>query len=313
MSTRDENLLARVAWSRMTEPGDRAAASLIGAFVAAEALERLKSIDEQIKRRVVSASYARLAETWLARHDVELARRELGEGLASGLTALLPGDELWPAQLADVEGADPLAPSQPLMLWARGDVSLLSAQSVAIPGARACTGYGEHITTEIAAELAGQEIAVLTAASYGIDGAAHLAALAAGGKTIAVLASGVDRAHPAGHRELIEQIAVVGCVVSEMLPGTAPTRWRFNMRGRIIAALASAVVIPEAGVRSGALSVAQLAHGMARPVGAVPGPVTSAASAGCHKLLQQGSARLVADGADVLGLLGGGIEKEDTA
>lgn len=85
------------------------------------------------------------------------------------------------------------------------------------------------------------------------------------------------------------------------------------MRDRVIAALASAVVIPEAGVRSGALSVAQLAHGMARPVGVVPGSVTSAASAGCHMLVQQGTARLVGDGADVLGLLGRGAKKQDTA
>lgn len=313
MSTRDADLLARFAWSRIVEPGDRAAAALINAFGAAEALQRLAAIDEQIKKRIVNASYAPLAEKWLARHDISQAQRELEKALAAGLTALLPGDELWPARLGDQESADPLAPAQPLMLWARGDVALLQKPSLAITGARACTGYGEHVTREIADHAAQRSVTVLAGASYGVDGAAHRAALTAGGKTVAVLASGVDRAYPAGHRELIERIAVDGCVVSETLPGTAPTRWRFIMRGRIIAALASAVVIPEAGVRSGAFSVAQLAHGMARPVGAVPGPVTSAASAGCHMLVQQGTARLVADGADVLGLLGGGIEKEDTA
>lgn len=299
MSTRDKDLLARVAMSNAVEPGDRRLAALLAETSAAELIER--------------------PETWLFENELHRymtassASRVLDQALAAGITPIIPGDTAWPAQLADIENADPLAPSQPLMLWARGDVSLLSAQSVAITGARASTAYGEHITTEIAAELAGQEFAVLAGASYGVDGAAHRAALTAGGKTVAVLASGVDRAYPAGYRELIERIAVDGCVVSETLPGTAPTRWRFIMRGRIIAALASAVVIPEAGVRSGALSVAQLAHGMARPVGAVPGPVTSAASAGCHMLVQQGTARLVADGADVLGLLGGGIEKEDTA
>lgn len=303
MSTRDEELLARVAWSRMIEPGDRAAAVLINAFGAAEALQRLCTIDTQIRNRVVNASYAPLAEKWLARHDMSQAQRELEQALAAGLTALLPGDELWPARLGDQESADPLAPAQPLMLWARGDVALLQKPSLAITGARACTGYGEHVTREIADHAAQRSVTVLAGASYGVDGAAHRTALAAGGKTVAVLASGVDRAYPAGHRDLIERIAEQGLVVSEIPPGTAPTRWRFIMRGRIIAALAGAVVVPEAGVRSGALQVAQQAHGIGRPVGAVPGPVTSAASAGCHLLVQQGAARLVTGGDDALAFI----------
>lgn len=304
MSTRDADLLARFAWNRIVEPGDRAAAALINAFGAAEALDRLASIDEQIKKRIVNASYAPLAEKWLARHDMAQAQRELEQALAAGLTALLPGDEHWPARLGDQERADPLAPARPLMLWARGDTALLQKQSIAITGARACTGYGAHVTAEIAEHVVGHDVAVLAGASYGIDGAAHRAALAAGGSTIAVLASGVGRAYPTGHQELIERIAEAGLTVSEVLPGAAPTRWRFLMRGRLIAALSGAVVVPEAGVRSGALSVAQLAHGMGRPVGAVPGPVTSAASAGCHMLLQQGTAELVTSGEDVLAMLG---------
>ena len=304
MSTRDADLLARFAWSRIVKPGDRAAAVLINAFGAAEALQRLAAIDEQIKKRIVNASYAPLAEKWLARHDMSQAQRELEQALAAGLTALLPGDELWPARLGDQESADPLAPAQPLMLWARGDVALLQKPSLAITGARACTGYGEHVTREIADHAAQRSVTVLAGASYGVDGAAHRAALAAGGSTVAVLASGVDRPYPAGHDRLIEQIADKGCVVSEMLPGTAPTRWRFQMRGRIIAALAAATVVPEAGARSGSLRVAQLAHGMSRPVGAVPGPVTSAASVGCHLLVQQGAASLVTSGEDALALFG---------
>lgn len=313
MSTRDADLLARFAWNRLVEPGDRAAAVLINAFGAAEALQRLAAIDTQIRNRVVNASYAPLAEKWLARHDMSQAQRELEQALAAGLTALLPGDELWPACLGDQESADPLAPAQPLMLWARGDVALLQKPSLAITGARACTGYGEHVTREIADHAAQHSVTVLACASYGVDGAAHRAAMAAGGSTIAVLASGVDRAYPAGHRELIERIAEQGLVVSEIPPGTAPTRHRFQMRGRLIAGLADAIVVPEAGARSGALQVAQQAHGIGRPVGAVPGPVTSAASAGCHLLVQQGAAQLVTGSVDALALLGGGIEKEDTA
>ena len=294
MSDREEDLLARIAISRAVEPGDRRLAALLVERTATELAAHPETWlfeGEQYRLRAGS-----LGSSGSASRVLEVA-------LAAGITPIIPGDEHWPAQLADIEAADPLAPAQPLMLWARGDVSLLASPSLAITGARASTAYGERITAEIADHAAQRSVTVLAGASYGVDGAAHRAALTAGGKTVAVLASGVDRAYPAGHRELIERIADDGCVVSETLPGTAPTRWRFNMRGRIIAALASAVVIPEAGVRSGALSVAQLAHGMARPVGAVPGPVTSAVSAGCHMLLQQGTARLVADGADVLDML----------
>ncbi len=305
MSTRDEDLLARVAWAQIAEPGDRAAAALIHASGAAEALDRLASIDAQIKRRVVNASYAPLAEEWLSRHGgTDRARRAVDEALAAGLVPIIPGDEHWPARLADIERADPLAPAQPLMLWARGDVSLLAAQNVAITGARACTGYGAHVTAEIARHVAEHGVTVISGAAYGVDAAAHRAALAADGKTVAVLASGADRVYPAGHRELIERIAHDGCAVSEALPGTAPTRQRFLMRARLLAALASAVVIPEAGTRSGSLRVAEQAHSMGRPVGAVPGPVTSAVSAGCHLLVQQGAARLLVDGEEALALLG---------
>ncbi len=298
MNARDEDLLARVAMSNAVEPGDRRLAALLAETSAAELVER--------------------PETWLLGNELHRymtassASRVLDQALAAGITPIIPGDTAWPAQLADIESADPLAPAEPLMLWARGDMSLLASPSLAITGARACTGYGNHITAEIADHAARRSVTVLAGASYGVDGAAHRAALTAGGKTVAVLASGVDRAYPAGQRELIERIAVDGCVVSETLPGTAPTRWRFIMRGRIIAALASAVVIPEAGVRSGALLVAQLAHGMGRPVGAVPGPVTSAASAGCHLLVQQGTARLVTGGADVLDMLGGQTDQLET-
>lgn len=301
MNVRHEDLLARIAISRAVEPGDRRLAALLAERTAAELAER--------------------PETWLFENELHRLRagslgssgsasRVLEVALAAGITPVIPGDEHWPAQLADIEAADPLAPAQPLMLWARGDVSLLASPSLAITGARASTAYGERITAEIADHAAQRGVTVLAGASYGVDGAAHRAALAAGGSTVAVLAGGVDRPYPAGHAQLIERIATDGhsLVISEVLPGMAPTRWRFQMRARLIASLSAAVVIPEAGVRSGALSVAQLAHGMGRPVGAVPGPVTSAASAGCHLLMQQDTARLVTSGEDALALLRAQVE-----
>ena len=152
---------------------------------------------------------------------------------------------------------------------------------------------------ELAADLVGRGVSIVSGAAYGIDGAAHRAALAAGGTTIALLAGGADRPYPAGHSQLIERIAASGAVVSEVPCGSAPTKWRFLQRNRLIAALADATVVVEAGWRSGSLNTAGHAAALARPLGAVPGPVTSAASAGCHRLLREFDARCVTSADDV--------------
>ena len=157
---------------------------------------------------------------------------------------------------------------------------------------------------ELSADLAGHGVSVVSGAAYGIDGAAHRAALTAGGTTIALLAGGADRPYPAGHGELIERIAASGAVVSEAPCGTTPTKWRFLQRNRLIAALSDATVVVEAGWRSGSLNTAAHAAALSRPLGAVPGPVTSAASAGCHRLLREFDARCVTNSADALELLG---------
>ncbi len=156
---------------------------------------------------------------------------------------------------------------------------------------------------ELAASVAASERVVVAGGAYGIEGAAHQAALAAGGDTIAVLANGVDRPHPAGHRDLLDRVADVGVLVSEVPPGAVPTRHRFIARARLLAALSSATVLVDAGFRSGSLAVAHRASELGRAVGAVPGPVTSAASAGPHSLLQTGVASLVTDGADLANLI----------
>ena len=157
---------------------------------------------------------------------------------------------------------------------------------------------------ELGAELTGRGVVVVSGAAYGIDGVAHRAALAAGGPTIAVLAGGVDRSYPAGHAELIDRIGANGAVLSELPPGSAPTRWRFLQRNRVIAALSEATVVVEAGARSGSLNTAAHAATLGRPVGAVPGPVTSAASAGCHRLLREFGAECITSADDVLELIG---------
>jgi DNA processing protein len=145
---------------------------------------------------------------------------------------------------------------------------------------------------------------VISGAAYGIDGAAHRAALATGGHTIALLAGGVERPYPAGHASLIERVAHAGAVASEVPCGSMPTKWRFLARNRLIAAMADATVVVEAGWRSGSLNTAAHAADLGRPLGAVPGAITSATSAGCHRLLREYGATCVTSASDVRELLG---------
>ncbi len=164
--------------------------------------------------------------------------------------------------------------------------------------------YGDETASQLAAGLGQREYIVVSGAAYGIDAASHRGALAVGGTTVAVLAGGVDRAYPTGNSELIEQIATTGAVVSEVAPGSAPTRSRFLMRNRLIATMTTGTVVVEAGLRSGSLNTARTAAAHARPVGVVPGPVTSMSSAGCHQACRDGYAVLVTDVDEVIELVG---------
>ncbi|WP_336627539.1 MULTISPECIES: DNA-processing protein DprA [unclassified Microbacterium] len=177
------------------------------------------------------------------------------------------------------------------------------SERVAITGARASSGYGEHVTRELATGLADEQRVVVAGGAYGIEGAAHRAVLAAAGQPIAVLATGLDRRYPAGHSELLDRVGDAGLLVSELPPGTAPTKHRFEARNRLMAALTSAVVIPEAGVRSGSFTTVRNARSLGRGVGAVPGPVTSVASTGPNELIKQGLASVITQASDVVALL----------
>src|SRR5690606_10598962 len=183
----------------------------------------------------------------------------------------------------------------PAALWLRGDPAALEAcgRSVALVGARASSGYGELVTGQLAAGLVSRRFAVVSGGPYGIHGTAHRSALASGGTTVAVLAGGLDGFYPAGNDELLRRIAASGCVIAEAPSGVPPTRWRFLARNRLIAALASATVVVEAGQRSGSINTAGHAAALGRPLGAVPGPVTSGSSTGCHRLLREYGAALI--------------------
>ncbi len=306
---------ALVTWSCVVEPGDAIAARLIalrgpeGALADVEAHGAGSSAGRARGNGVemlcedlglTPKQWKDAIGRWQPRLDHSAVRECLRASRRAGVTLILPDDPAWPSALGD------LGEHAPVCLWARGDAGVLSrlAPAVAIVGARAATGYGEHIAMELSAELAGRGVSIVSGAAYGIDGAAHRAALRAGGVTVAFLAGGLDRFYPAGHSDLLRQIAASGIVLSEAPCGAAPTKWRFLQRNRLIAALADATLVVEAGWRSGSINTAGHAASLARPLGAVPGPVTSAASAGCHRLLREYDARCVTNADDVMELLG---------
>ena len=182
-----------------------------------------------------------------------------------------------------------LAP--PLALWVRGPgcLATLADRAVAVVGSRAASGYGAHAAAELGSALAGAGVTVMSGAALGIDVAAHRGALAAGGPTVAVLACGVDRPYPVAHTSLLERIAATALVVSEYPPGAVPARHRFLVRNRLLAALGNGCVVVEAGARSGSQRTAADALTLGRPVMAVPGPISSAMSVGCHELIRRGA------------------------
>jgi DNA processing protein len=291
---RDSERLARMAWSRLAEPGDHAAHELVARLGAAAALRKVLAGRGDVKYR------SRLPSLHPKR-DLETVRRLGGR-------VLVPGDEEWP------EGMSGLEDEAPFCLWVRGPLHLgrASGQAAAIVGSRASTAYGDRVAAEFGDGCAKRDITVVSGAAYGVDGAAHRGALAAGGATIAVLACGVDRVYPRGHELLVGKIASVGAVVSEVAPGCAPSRWRFVERNRLIAALAQVTVVVEAAHRSGAIGTAQRAEKLSRPVAAVPGPVTSPQSYGCHRLLRDGAVCVTSaeEVAELVGPIGSHLPQE---
>lgn len=298
---------ACVAWSCLVEPGDGGAGRLIAALGPVRALE--VALAGQIGASMAESIGLTARETrdalarWSPRMDQGSVDAAFTSAARVGATLITPDDDGWPAGLRDLDM------HAPVCLWARGTPAALDqiAPSLAVVGARAATGYGEHVAMELSAELAGRGVRIVSGAAYGIDGAAHRAALAAEGSTLALLAGGVDRAYPAGHTDLLARIAASGAVVSEVPCGSAPTKWRFLQRNRLIAAISDATVVVEAGWRSGSLNTAGHAADLGRPLGAVPGPITSAASAGCHRLLREFDARCITSADDAAELLGIGL------
>ncbi|MEU6096134.1 DNA-processing protein DprA [Streptomyces sp. NPDC047079] len=286
--------LARIFLTRVVEPGDEVAGRWLREFGVEEVVRRLRDAGA----RLPGVSQQRWAGL-LARAAQAAPHRDWAAAREAGLRFLSPGGPEWPAQLDDLEDARPVG------LWVRGHPSLRlwALRSVAIVGARACTEYGAHMATTLAAGLAERGWVVVSGGAYGIDGAAHRGALGAAGATVAVLACGVDRPYPRGHTGLITRIAEQGLVIGELPPGDHPTPSRFIVRNRVIAALTRGTVVVEAAHRSGSLATARAAQRLGRHTMGVPGPATSALSAGVHELLRDQTV-LVTDAAEVIELVG---------
>lgn len=341
MSTVPSILHARAGLSRLMEPNDLTGLALV-AVAGPVAAYRLitehgglapateqQAVAELLGGQAATKGEHRLdagLQRWRPRIDAAGPDRDLATIRRLGGGLLVPEDPEWPEQLAD------LGLSAPLCLWWRGSAPPRrlppAERMLAVVGSRDATEYGRHVTGELVAALCAEAVTVVSGGAYGIDARAHEAALHATGRaaptptwdveeaghepaatdaapaTIAIMAGGLDRYYPAGNEELLRRVAAQGVLLAEVAPGTAPTRWRFLQRNRMIAALCGATIVVEARWRSGALTTARRAAEIGREVGAVPGSVFSANSAGCHRLLREGAAIAITDAAEALELLG---------
>lgn len=250
-----------------------------------------------------AAEHGQMSEAidrWAVRAgDAETRGNDLDMVARVGGRLVIPEDEEWPGMLDD------LGPAAPLGLWVRGVASLSTvlSRAVAVVGARAASNYGTKCASDLAWDLAARGITVVSGGAFGIDAAAHRAAIAREAPTVAFMAGGVDRFYPAANAELFDQILATGAIVSETAPGMTPMRHRFLLRNRLIAASSQVSVIVEAGWRSGALNTARHALELSRQVAAFPGSVYSASSTGAHKLVREHEAELVTCSDDVIALM----------
>ena len=249
--------------------------------------EALRALgDARIAPRDLISAHGRTAADW-RQVESDLAWLDVpGRHLVTLSTAA------YPARLRQI--ADP-----PPVLFVQGDAQILSAAQLAVVGSRRATPCGVETAHELSAELASLGLTITSGLALGIDAAAHRGALVAGGRTVAVMAHGLDRVYPRGHQRLARQVAENGALISEFSPGTPPLAGHFPRRNRLISGLSLGVVVVEAARRSGSLITARLAGEQGREVFAVPGPIQSPLTRGCHQLIRQG-AKLVEQVGDIL-------------
>jgi DNA processing protein len=268
--------------------GPKLTAALLERFGSAAAARRATAT-ELLEVPHIGTKLAEALATALHTTDITAELALLARHEVRAVPLGWPG---YPAPLATVAGAPPLLYFRGA--WAEGD-----ANAVGIVGSRSCTAYGRRVAEQLARDLVRAGFTIVSGLARGIDGAAHRAALDAGGRTIAVLAGGLSSIYPPEHGDLAKQVAKQGCLVSEVPMAVAPQPGMFPVRNRIISGLSRAVIVVEANAKSGALTTASHAAEQGREVFAVPGAVDSAASAGCLELIRKG-ARLVRHADDVI-------------
>lgn len=312
-----EEIFSQIAWSVICEPGDGLAGLMVQTLGAKRALvNELESVPAQeVRAQLIAAGLDSFEldqhdafekgflvgrERWRPRISLTNVRQALFRIQQSNGFVITPMHPAWPGSLDDLRSHSPMA------LWIRGSLESLQKlqKSVAVVGCRGSSSYGELATQNMVSAAVEKGFSIVSGGAYGIDGIAHRCALALKANTVAVMAGGVDKFYPSGHADLLKRISETGAVISELPPGSAPTKWRFLQRNRLIAALSQATLVVEANWRSGALNTATHAQTLERPLLAVPGPITSPKSAGTNKLIADERATLVVDGRDFLDRLG---------
>jgi DNA processing protein len=306
----DEKLKAAAIWSLLCEPGDSMSGMLrriLGVEESLYEIRRAKSAKDLIpllpKDNFRAPQFISTLEDSLEcwKRRLSIVNIDKSIDTLSGLNGTLLSAEspLWPTGLLD------LGDSAPAVLWVLGKSNTLQNQkTLSIVGSRIASSYGMEVTKDLVKTALARDFVIVSGGALGIDASAHKNALFFGGKTIAIMAGGLDRLYPAKNLDLFQEIQQSGVVISEMPPGTAPARWRFLQRNRLIAAIGQATVVVEAGFRSGSINTAGHANELDRPVGAIPGPINSTRSAGCHRLIKERRAELISTPSDFEELLG---------
>jgi DNA processing protein len=278
---------ARAILFSCIEPGHFFWSAEISVHGPLKVLESILSASYPAEKTKGIASSIRVAEVGQILYEIEKA----------GAKFLTPEHEHWP------EGVNQLV-NPPIGLVVKGDSTCLITDSLAIVGSRKPTNYGANVASEFARGFSDLGWTIISGGAYGIDSYAHRATLQANGRTIAVLATGIEVAYPKSNQKLFDEMSAHGALISELMPNESAMPSRFLVRNRLIASIAKATLVVEAAYKSGSLRTAHDAAELLRPVMAIPGPINSAMSQGCHRLISERAAELITSVADAAEFIG---------
>ena len=278
---------ARAILFSCIEPGHFFWSAEISAHGPLKVLESILSARYPAEKTKAIIASIRVAEVGQILYEIEKA----------GAQFLTPEHEHWPV------GVNQLV-NPPIGLIVKGDTTCLITNSLAIVGSRKPTNYGANVASEFARGFSDLGWTIISGGAYGIDSYAHRATLQANGRTIAVLATGIEVAYPKSNQKLFNEMSAQGALISELMPQERAMPSRFLVRNRLIAAIAKATLVVEAAYKSGSLRTAHDAAELLRPVMAIPGPINSAISQGCHRLISERAAELITSVADAVEFIG---------